>query len=65
MKPLTIESSFAELRVAAGLTIADLKEIVGVSERTLYRWDSGEITPKKGILSLCATRPQKETASRR
>ena len=59
MKPLTNESSFAELRLAAGLTIAELKELVGVSERTLYRWDNGEIAPKKGILELMRDRAAK------
>lgn len=51
---------FAELRARAGLSIADLVELVGVSERTLYRWECGEVAPKKGILELMRNKAEKQ-----
>jgi DNA (cytosine-5)-methyltransferase 1 len=47
---------FASLRALSGLTIPELVDILGVSERTLYRWESGETMPKKGIINLIQER---------
>ncbi|HAT2126355.1 TPA: DNA (cytosine-5-)-methyltransferase [Legionella pneumophila] len=43
---------FSELRASAGLTISEVIEFLGVSESTVYRWERGEISPKKGIINL-------------
>lgn len=60
MRTTTDTGSFAELRALAGLSIADLVELVGVSERTLYRWECGEVAPKKGILELIRDKAAKQ-----
>lgn len=60
MKTTGDTGNFAELRARAGLSIADLVELVGVSERTLYRWECGEVAPKKGILELMRNKAEKQ-----
>jgi len=39
--------SFTELREELALSIEDTAEILGVSAKTIYRWEGGEIIPKK------------------
>lgn len=45
-------NSFSELRTRTGLTIPEVIEFLGISESTVYRWERGEIFPKKGIIEL-------------
>jgi DNA (cytosine-5)-methyltransferase 1 len=39
-------SSFSELRQKAGLSVAEAAMRTGFSERTAYRWETGEIEPR-------------------
>ena len=47
---------FSELRANTGLTIPEVTEFLGVSESTVYRWERGEISPKKGMMNLMLTK---------
>jgi DNA (cytosine-5)-methyltransferase 1 len=44
--------TFSELRQRAGLTIQETAEHVGFDERTVYRWENGETSPRKSALEL-------------
>lgn len=46
------ELTFTELRETLAMTIEDASEILGVSVKTVYRWESGEITPKKAYFYI-------------
>jgi DNA (cytosine-5)-methyltransferase 1 len=39
-------SDFTLLRCRAGFTVHELAALVGVTERTIYRWESGKVKPK-------------------
>lgn len=56
----TDTTSFAELRARIGVSIAELSETIGYSERTLYRWECGEIAPKKGIIEFMREKAARE-----
>lgn len=43
---------FSELRKKAGLTIQKAAERMEVDERTIYRWENGETSPRKPVLEL-------------
>ena len=43
-------SEFRILRCQAGLSTEELAEKLGYSEREIYRWESGQITPRKVVL---------------
>lgn len=45
-------SEFSVLRERCGKTPEELSNILGVSARTIRRWDSGEVKPKKMVLQL-------------
>ncbi|WP_445664418.1 DNA (cytosine-5-)-methyltransferase [Fodinibius sp. AD559] len=45
-------NEFKEVREKEGLTITEVAEQCGVSERTVYRWDNGETEPKKAFIEL-------------
>ena len=45
-------SHFSELKEATGLSVEQLVEILGVSARTIYRWECGETTPKQAIFRV-------------
>jgi len=47
-----MNQSFTELREKAGLTIQDLAELTGYTQRTIYRWEKAQAEPRKGILDL-------------
>ncbi|QKD00550.1 DNA (cytosine-5-)-methyltransferase [Mesorhizobium loti] len=44
--------TFSELRQKAGLTIPEAARCVGFDERTVYRWESGETSPRKSAIEL-------------
>lgn len=46
------KNEFSELRARAGLTPEQTSEILGVSARTVRRWDAGEIEPRKMALQI-------------
>lgn len=43
-------TSFSELRQRAGLSVAEAATRTGFSERTAYRWETGEIEPRKAVI---------------
>jgi len=42
-----VELSFTELREELAMSKDDAAEILGVSSKTIYRWENGEVIPKK------------------
>lgn len=42
-------SEFSQLRQRAGLSVAETAERTGFSERTVYRWETGEAEPRKAV----------------
>src|ERR1700754_87872 len=47
-----IQTEFSRLREQAGVTIEALAELVGFSKRTLYRWERGEVVPRRAAITL-------------
>lgn len=45
-------NEFAELREKSGMSPEQISEVLGVSARTVRRWDAGETEPKKMALQL-------------
>jgi DNA (cytosine-5)-methyltransferase 1 len=45
-------SKFSKLRKRAGITIAEAAQRSGYTERTVYRWESGESEPRKAVFDL-------------
>lgn len=43
-------SSFSELRQKVGLSVAEAAMRTGFSERTAYRWETGEVEPRKAVI---------------
>lgn len=43
-------TEFSRLRQAAGLTIQETTQALGYCERTIYRWEAGEGTPRRAAL---------------
>lgn len=43
-------TEFADLREKAGLTISDLAELLGYGTSTIYRWDRGDVVPRRIVL---------------
>lgn len=48
-------SDFSSLRQQAGLTVPEAAARLGYTERQIYRWESGEIKPRKALLELLQT----------
>lgn len=44
--------TFSELRVEAGLTVAEAAARTGYNERTVYRWECGETAPRQAVLEV-------------
>lgn len=42
-----LDLSFTELRESLAMSVEDAADILGVSPKTVYRWEKGEIEPKK------------------
>ncbi|WP_316356874.1 DNA (cytosine-5-)-methyltransferase [Devosia sp.] len=45
-------SSFSDLRLQAGLTIREAGRQLGYTERQIYRFESGELEPRKPVMDL-------------
>jgi DNA (cytosine-5)-methyltransferase 1 len=45
-------TEFSRLRKEAGLTIPGAVEALGYCERTIYRWENGESSPRKAALEI-------------
>ena len=48
--------NFKDLRELAGLTTEQAAEMMGVSLKTVYRWEKGEIEPRKAFIKLLEAR---------
>ncbi len=48
-------SKFSRVRKRAGLTIREAAERSGYTERTVYRWESGQTEPRKAVFDLFRT----------
>lgn len=44
--------TFSQLRQKAALTVQETAQRVGFNERTVYRWERGETTPRKPVIEL-------------
>ena len=57
-------TEFSRLRQAAGLTILEATQALGYCERTIYRWETGEGTPRRAallyLLRAASDRPKTE-----
>ena len=57
-------TEFSRLRQAAGLTISEATKALGYCERTIYRWETGEGTPRRAVVlylrRLALDRPRAE-----
>ncbi len=62
METIPEYNNFSELRAQAGLTVSDITNFVGVSESTIYRWERGEVIPKKGIIELLRNKIREKEA---
>ena len=51
---MTISHNFSALRERAGLSIHDVAELTGYTERTVYRWEKGDAKPRKAVSDLIA-----------
>lgn len=49
-------SEFSLLRQHTGLTIPEVAELAGYTERTIYRWEDGKTRPKKAVIELLKSR---------
>lgn len=45
-------SNFQQLIEKTGLSVSEIAELTGYTERTVYRWESGKSKPRKAILDL-------------
>jgi DNA (cytosine-5)-methyltransferase 1 len=50
------ETGFLKLREKAGLTVEEAAELLGVTTKTIHRWDTGEVEPKKAFWSVLENR---------
>lgn len=55
------EMSFQELRERAGLTREEVADLVGCEERTVYRWECGEIRPRKLVTDVLERRARERS----
>lgn len=51
-------TEFRDLRLQAGLTVAEAAALAGYDERTGYRWESGATNPRRAVLELLRARLQ-------
>ena len=47
-------TEFSSLRQQAGLSVSEAAERLGYTEREAYRWESGEVKPRRAVLTFCA-----------
>lgn len=45
-------SIFSTIREHSGLSLEDVSQVTGYHLRTVYRWENGDVEPKKAILDL-------------
>ena len=56
-------TEFSRLRKEAGLTIPDAVEALGYCERTIYRWENGESSPRKAALKILRQAARRKPSS--
>lgn len=54
-----------EARTTLGLTHKKFGERIGVSERTVFRWESGESTPRPGDAMLIGELVKKKSGKKK
>jgi DNA (cytosine-5)-methyltransferase 1 len=54
-------SEFSTLRQQAGLSVPEAASRTGYGERTVYRWETGETSPRKAVLDLIRTMKRSNT----
>lgn len=59
------ELNFSELRESLALSVDDAGEILGVSPKTIYRWEAGEVIPKRAFLYILESMLEKRRRSRK
>ena len=47
-----LHENFSSLREKAGLSIQDVAELTGYTQRSVYRWENNEARPRKAVLDL-------------
>lgn len=57
--------SVSELRESLALSVEDAAEILGVSAKTVYRWEKGEVEPKKVYLHILRSMVEQRRATRK
>ena len=50
-------TEFSALRQQAGLSVSEAAERLGYTEREAYRWESGEVKPRRAVLEPSALIP--------
>lgn len=50
-----MSTEFSSLRQRAGLSVQAAAELLGYNERTAYRWECGQTSPRKAVLDLLKT----------
>lgn len=55
--------SFSELRQRAGLTIQEAAERLDFDERTVYRWENGETSPRRPVIELLRSMADRRIAA--
>jgi DNA (cytosine-5)-methyltransferase 1 len=48
-------NEFVTLRQQAGLSVPEVAALTGYAERTAYRWEKGETSPRRAVLDLLRT----------
>lgn len=56
-------TEFSRLRKEANLTIPDAVEALGYCERTIYRWENGESSPRKAALEILRQAARRKPSS--
>lgn len=46
------KTTFADLRAKTGLTLDEVREMTGYNLRNVYRWENGELQPRKTVIAL-------------
>jgi DNA (cytosine-5)-methyltransferase 1 len=65
MSQRSIMSDFSALRQQAGLSVPETAERTGYGERTIYRWETGESTPRKAVIDLLTAIKDRQNSAER
>ncbi len=59
------DATFSDLRENLGYSVEDAADILGVSPKTVYRWEKGEIEPKKAYLHILTSMVEQRRKGRK